>query len=602
MTDRLFSTSSRSSSWLASNRALGSGKHNQLTPTEHITSHHIILPPKMSNSQQQKQLQLPFSVDLAVESGKHLDFLQKLHKLGVTLERPCSAESVRRYAELWLPLVAEITGDRDGSKGGRDSCRLIPPPDVAWLWHCHRLAPCQYRRYIVRRFGPLSVVEATPPFLFQSPDFATNSEDEVFTRDAWKTMHPNESFYLPRSAGVSGDDDGKSDATDDFVVVDGFDLKSSVRAQSTLLWHVSGPRFSDRDFLVDGAERYYKFLKMKQENGVPLFPTYQVRFCRSQFLLFLRIVHATYINKRSMSYFVLQIDLMWHTHILCSTEQYRRDCISIRGEEFDHDDSFDDRSPGSEPQLAFEQTKRLLRQHYGEEYVVDGAMYHGEPPAEYYAYQTWKTSNDEHSLVPARPASISSTIYTESTAAETAETSAFGQLVEEKWKPLVAPYFLFESHSPAPKERDGYVFGCGTAGIGYYSLETREAYTILYARLQRLAAYRRSELETYDCTMCYVCLPWRQANDKERETLESRLKEVSDYVRTVRLRMKGDGPVYNSQYNRSSCSYFGIPEECIMLRPPMNPMVCRTPKYTQPAPQYKARPIQRTRTGGYRNT
>eukprot|EP00957_Ditylum_brightwellii_P076691 5829423-Ditylum_brightwellii.AAC.1 len=48
----------------------------------------------------------PFSLDLLPLSKSHREFLKTLHGLGITQSVP-SSKSVRRYLDLWLPLVAE---------------------------------------------------------------------------------------------------------------------------------------------------------------------------------------------------------------------------------------------------------------------------------------------------------------------------------------------------------------------------------------------------------------------------------------------------------------------------------------------------------------
>lgn len=68
-------------------------------------------------------------MELIEMSKRHVEFLGAMHASGISLKRP-SASSFRRY-ELWLTLVARVPHDK----------ALVPPSDVAWLWHCHRLAP-----------------------------------------------------------------------------------------------------------------------------------------------------------------------------------------------------------------------------------------------------------------------------------------------------------------------------------------------------------------------------------------------------------------------------------------------------------------------------
>ena len=68
---------------------------------------------------------------------KQIQFLKALHARGVTLQ-PISQETVRRY-ELWLELVESLE-----KKEKEKKFVPVPPIDVAWCWHCHRLAPVEY--------------------------------------------------------------------------------------------------------------------------------------------------------------------------------------------------------------------------------------------------------------------------------------------------------------------------------------------------------------------------------------------------------------------------------------------------------------------------
>jgi len=85
---------------------------------------------------------VPPSLNLTVdEAKKHLKFLQGLHTLGVSM-RPITNNMMERYINKWLPLLADHqNGAADTKTKTSSSIMMIPPPDVAWLWHCHRLAP-----------------------------------------------------------------------------------------------------------------------------------------------------------------------------------------------------------------------------------------------------------------------------------------------------------------------------------------------------------------------------------------------------------------------------------------------------------------------------
>ena len=184
-----------------------------------------------------------FSSDLVEKSMQHKYFLQTLHSCGVSRQRQ-STESLRRYCELWLPMVNE-----------QPQKELIPPPDIAWLWHCHRLAPRDYERYVKEEFGCL--LDANPPFAVQ-----TNSDDcsERLlspTHQLWNKTYPHESFFL------EGNDECHNDEMQHARLLAGFDLLASTERQATFLWQVSGERFDDIEFLNEGVENYYKFLSLK---------------------------------------------------------------------------------------------------------------------------------------------------------------------------------------------------------------------------------------------------------------------------------------------------------------------------------------------------
>mmetsp|Transcript_17668 Transcript_17668/g.32082 ORF Transcript_17668/g.32082 Transcript_17668/m.32082 type:complete len:797 (+) Transcript_17668:286-2676(+) len=299
-----------------------------------------------------------FSVDLLRSAKEHIFFLQHLHPLFI--QRP-SHKSLQRYRDLWLPLVSL-----------QPNLQLVPPPDVAWLWHCHRLAPFRYTSYLKSTYygRTCKILEATPPFCFQQLDgkvciAGEEKEDESTTlmsektRDRWNQMYPNEPFFLveakPTASGYQYEEEEKI-----VSLLDGFHLLASTDRQATFLWQVSGPRFSDDDFLQDAISQYYKFLKLRRPGtcSMVLVPTYQ-------------------------------IDLMWHSHILATIAGYYMDCKAIMGSTLNHDDSLNDRTEDGPLDRAFKETKSLWEKSYGEDYFAEGGMYRGEPPEDYYS-PSWK--------------------------------------------------------------------------------------------------------------------------------------------------------------------------------------------------------------------
>jgi hypothetical protein len=196
-----------------------------------------------------------------------------------------------------------------------------------------------YEKYVNSRFG--AILEADQPFTFQ--DEGDYDSAALLTRDAWWKMYADEPFFL-------AEEDQDADIDGDFFV-GGFDIVGSAIRQGKLLWQISTPSFQNLRFLLEGEANYYRFLSLKADH--PLVPTFQ-------------------------------IDLLWHTHILTSIQRYNEDCIAIRGEKFHHDDSFDDRTQGSDLDVAFHQTCELWKKNYGTSYRVAGAMYRGEPPSAFF--------------------------------------------------------------------------------------------------------------------------------------------------------------------------------------------------------------------------
>lgn len=281
-----------------------------------------------------------FSCDLLGNAIKHREFLRKIHALGES--NLSNVETLRRYRDLWLPLV-NSNSDKE----------MVPPPDVAWLWHCHRLAPFRYMNYVRGEFG--KIVEANPPFALQLENEISLESDSngaaACTRELWQERYPTEPFFYALT------DDGWLGAAGDQHDLAGFDLLSSSERQATFLWQVSGARFEDTCFLQCGVANYLKFLRLRpraQSEGVVLVPTYQ-------------------------------IDLMWHTHILSSITLYNYDCEAIIGSRLHHDDSLGDRRIGGLLDRSFRATVRLWESAYKDNYIIPGGMYRGEPPGEYYS-------------------------------------------------------------------------------------------------------------------------------------------------------------------------------------------------------------------------
>ncbi|GKY92143.1 hypothetical protein MPSEU_000185700 [Mayamaea pseudoterrestris] len=416
-----------------------------------------------------------YSTEELVDASKqHIKFLRDLHKLGVTTAA-VQRHSLVRYTDFWLPLVASRHSQDDETP----QITLIPPPDVAWLWHCHRLAPNHYETYVKKTFDG-KLLEATPPFRFQDVD-----DEHDGTQRAWKEAYPDEPFLLePLKEGHPTTDL----CFPDQYLVGKHDLIASAKSQATFLWQVSGPHFSSDAFLHEGVRRYVLFLHVT-DHTLPLVPTYQ-------------------------------IDLMWHTHMLLSIHKYNEDCVRIRGDVFHHDDSLNDRSLGSDLDQSYRATIDLWQKKYKEFYQVEGGMYRGEPPASYWS-RCWAPT-----LEGTEGAAVRALAPPGATGATSSGKSP--NVVESK-----EPYFIKVSYAVARTEaqKEGYVFGRGSQGVGHYSLDERSphirsAFRIIRFRLNKRIQYKKGEMSNIVCTSGGCCGGTMNAADQRKYDLVA--KEVAD--------------------------------------------------------------------------
>ncbi|KAL3816783.1 hypothetical protein ACHAXA_001521 [Cyclostephanos tholiformis] len=469
----------------------------------------------------------PPPLDLSVDDvKKHLKFLRGLHKLGITM-RPITSKMLDRYISRWLPLLA------GRQKLATDTAMMmIPPPDVAWLWHCHRLAPKHYEAYTLLHFG--FVVEPCPSFVYQlDGDAARQSEHEdfirlndeadvemlsvelaeaaAFTKTQWSLMFRSDPFFL----SLEGDDDESHVLNDpnanevlfneEFIIrwskkLEGFDLIASAACQASFLWQVSGPRFCDDVFLEAGIKEYYKFLLLKDDGmSLPLVPTYQ-------------------------------IDLIWHTHILVNCNQYAEDCTRIRGGPFHHDDSLNDRAPGAKLDQAFIATSYLWKETYGTKYYVDGAMYRGEPPTAFYDTANWNANagidaGDRMAIDPLVNMSSPPSMNRHEILVGGSSSAGSNIVDGSKWPNPSGSNLFIAAVSKSTKcnvnnnpYRDDYVFGVGSLGLGYYSPQTLDAWKILRLRLTKKACIAKQNVDSFDCSncLCLGCTPTRsQVQNKD---------------------------------------------------------------------------------------
>mmetsp|Transcript_11066 Transcript_11066/g.14466 ORF Transcript_11066/g.14466 Transcript_11066/m.14466 type:complete len:560 (+) Transcript_11066:204-1883(+) len=442
-----------------------------------------------------------FSVDLLENAKLHRKFLQDLHKTDVSLRflpaRMKQAEAqnaLSRYRKYWLPLVIKHANAKSGSAARSSSFLLVPPADIAWLWHCHRLAPLSYMEFLRKEFlghenlSDLDDENILLPFSFQHLEDGLKEEDIYYcnvddenkihakkTMTFWETYYPNESFFLSEISPERSNTIINLSTT-----LQGFDLLQSVERQASFLWQISSPSFEDADFMNDGLQNYLRFLSLRRAKDVNV-----------------PIIVPTY-----------QIDLFWHTHILSSIKKYDADCRRIMGFSFNHDDSLNDRSEGSDLNRAFQATSKLWLETFGEQYRVEGGMYRGEPPENFYSSEwsfvsTQVKSTKNNCLIGVVGAGSSN--VNESANVTLEWLSSFDYTPDGKPTFEAMAEKSSEKGVNANPKREGYIFGEGSRGVGYYHEQTREAYQIICTRLQKKITYNEGKIKENECAMIMCC-------------------------------------------------------------------------------------------------
>ena len=178
--------------------------------------------------------------------------------------------------------------------------------------------------------------------------------------------------------------------------------------------------------------------------------------------------------------------------MLTSLAGYNNDCKIVTGSTLHHDDSLNDRTVGGLLDRSYQSTKKLWFQEFGENFIVEGGMYRGEPPNDYFSIE-WK-GDDLYPLVEgAREMGASS-------------TSPNTVTPPSKWATLYgntsdgSPAFVAPSKPGERKDLIGeehmknYVLGKVNHKVGYFHVETKEAYEIMLARLQSRMRRAKSQL------------------------------------------------------------------------------------------------------------
>uniref|UniRef100_A0A0D9V0M6 GRPD C-terminal domain-containing protein n=1 Tax=Leersia perrieri TaxID=77586 RepID=A0A0D9V0M6_9ORYZ len=173
-----------------------------------------------------------FSVDLAAAARRLLAFLRSAGEQGAVGPR-----SVRRYEELWMPLVA--------GAGGGEAPMLVPPPDVQLVWLCHCFHHESYAAYCTSRFGRL----INRPLILD----ADNEEYAAdHCQDVWAARYPSEPFDI-RDSETEGNNSNDNDAGEIFKMVQRY---------TGLAARFASPFVSEGVYHVAARRRYVRFLEL----------------------------------------------------------------------------------------------------------------------------------------------------------------------------------------------------------------------------------------------------------------------------------------------------------------------------------------------------
>lgn len=126
---------------------------------------------------------------------------------------------------------------------------------------------------------------------------------------------------------------------------------------------VSLPHYTAPRFLAEAVARYQRFLLLKQ--------TYHGEFCTPCY----------------------DFDLVWHTHQVHPVA-YHKDTVRILGALLKHDDTVNDRAPGSKLLRGEAITKKMWHHHFGDHsFWRRGSMYRGHAAPAFLGFENQDLSN-----------------------------------------------------------------------------------------------------------------------------------------------------------------------------------------------------------------
>ena len=211
---------------------------------------------------------------------------------------------------------------------------IAAPLDIAWVWHVHMLSPASYGN------DCNEIVSTLVDHKILVGEKRERGLQKAMT--LWNELYPTEPFEVDLTAPVSNVPHFKSRIE--------YDIAAACSRQRIFYYQVSLPHYGDKKFLTTALERYKQYLLFKQQNPeMFLVPCYDY-------------------------------DLIWHAHQVHPL-LYKNDTTEILGKLLNHDDSVNDRQPGSKLTTSDAATRKIWKEA-GQEFGMNGAMFRGEPPLE----------------------------------------------------------------------------------------------------------------------------------------------------------------------------------------------------------------------------
>ncbi|XP_057424744.1 uncharacterized protein LOC130718231 isoform X2 [Lotus japonicus] len=230
-------------------------------------------------------------VDLVSAAKRNIELLRTVKESPWLHHAPILAEAIRRYRDLWMPLISDLTEVESSSA----PLMILPPFDVEWVWFCHTLNPVSYREYCERRFSKL--IGRAAIFDEENREYAL-----MRCREIWSSKYPFESFE-----NEAGSDSNDSDT----VAVESLSLSDEVcrevEKQRLLCSMFVEPFRSELVYLIASRQRYKAFLfvlqRFSHESSSRLVPASDI--------LLMWITHQSYptVYVEDLKALALDVDL-----------------------------------------------------------------------------------------------------------------------------------------------------------------------------------------------------------------------------------------------------------------------------------------------------